>query len=67
MKYPTKQRTAGDVAAQYLARLERIQARLEKAREEYQFALFLNAMTQRRAKLAISIARALKEETHGIL
>ena len=67
MKHPTKQRTAGDVAAQYLARLERTQARLEKAREEYQFARFLSAMTQRRAKLAVAIARALKEENHGIL
>lgn len=56
-----------DVATKYLSRLERTQARLVKAREEYHTALVFDAITRRRARLAIAIARALKEEgTHGI-
>lgn len=65
MKYYPKKRTAGDVADRYQAQSERARKKLERALREYQIARVLDAMTQRRAKLAISIARALKEENHG--
>ena len=66
MEYP-KKRTAGDLVARYDAQSERARKMLERTRREYQIARVLDAMTQRRAKLATAIARALKEENHGIL